>query len=58
MTWSQLAQKLTSVHPACRGPHGDLAFRGMWREQPSRGLTMSRAFWVRQLGTLAQRKIK
>lgn len=44
MTRSQLAQKLTSVHPACRGPHGGLAIWGSWREQPSRGLTMSRAF--------------
>lgn len=28
MTRSQLAQKLTSVHPACRGPRGGLAIWG------------------------------
>lgn len=44
MTRSQLAQKLTSVHPACRGPRGGLAIWGTWEAQPSRGLTMSRAF--------------
>lgn len=59
MTRSQLAQKLTSVHPACRGPRGGLAMAiwggGTWREQPSRGLTMSRPFSGE--GTWAQ-KIK
>lgn len=52
MTRSQLAQKLTSVHPACRGPHWWPGNLGVVEGTTESRLDDVEVFWVE--GTWAQ----